>query len=1294
MKRKHSPNNEIQTSQTSLLAMAASYCLGVFNDNYFKQAGMLLAVAAGMNQLQGWAAMLFALPFILFSAHGGWCADRFPKKRVVVLAKALEVVAMLIGAAGLLTGSWPCILSMVFLMGLQSTFFSPALNGSVPEIYPVTSVPRINAILKLATTLAILAGVAVAGISLDQKGINYGEVPFGVLVVAVVAVAVAIAGFIASLSLASRPAVCNGNIKPIPWFGPYHSLKDLMDICRDRQLFLAICADTYFYFIASIVVLVINALGIQQFAFSQTQTSMLSISLMLGICGGSFLAARLVNVENWSALLVRSASGIAAGFLLSGMTILLPESYRFWCLVVTLTTTGIAGGLFLIPVTSQLQIQPAASEKGRVLGAAGFCSFSAILISGLLYNLLESYMLPSELMRGLGVFAFLIAFVFALTIAPQKSQRTPLTGRILRKLLSLRYSVEISGLEKLKQRGKEGILFLPNHPALIDPVIVMSAIHDRFSPRPLSDADQVNKPVARQIMKYVNPITLPKVGKKGRHSKSAVLAAMNEVADCLKNGDNILFYPAGHLKRSTQEDLAGNSGVEFIIQNVPDVQIVLVRTTGLWGSSFSRANGKAPSLVQHLRTYVTALIMNGLFFMPKRKVTLEFVEDNMVQHIQERSSINRYLESFYNEKTETNTHIPYYWWQGRQPQQRKEVTIDKVTGNLDRIPESIQLQVRTKLEELVGTQVDLDQRLANDLGLDSLTILEMSGWLESEFGVTINDIAALESVRDCILAAGGQLLNRTENTISSAPKQWFLESGKTLKLQDASSLTEAFLHQAAQTPRKIVLADRIAGTKTYRDIVTAIFALLPTLRKVPGERIGIMLPATVSSAIVYLAVLFSGKTPVMFNWTVGIGNMAHGLRETGVSCIISAHPLCTKVEEQQGISLKDLAVDWLYLDEIASGMSTSAKVIAFAKAIFCRKQLAKAKIPATAAILFTSGSEASPKAVPLSHENILTNLQDFCQILQLKDNTRLLGMLPPFHSLGLVGTIIMPLCLGLPTVYHANPTEPVILAGLVDTYKVSMVIATPTFLNGILQAGNKEQLQSLRLAFTGAEKCPEHILQKLREVNPGAELCEGYGITECSPLVSINAPGQSRPGTIGRILPSVDYAVVSEEMNAHVNPGERGLLLVRGPSIFAGYLNKDADAGFCDFEGKRWYQTGDYVHEDKDRNLVFCGRKKRFIKIAGEMISLPAIENTLLTSIGIHNDSGPVLAVEAAPNDGHPEIVLFTTEVLKREYVNSHLKQAGLSALHNIRRLIHVEKIPVLGTGKTDYKLLQQMLVA
>jgi long-chain-fatty-acid--[acyl-carrier-protein] ligase len=216
------------------------------------------------------------------------------------------------------------------------------------------------------------------------------------------------------------------------------------------------------------------------------------------------------------------------------------------------------------------------------------------------------------------------------------------------------------------------------------------------------------------------------------------------------------------------------------------------------------------------------------------------------------------------------------------------------------------------------------------------------------------------------------------------------------------------------------------------------------------------------------------------------------------------------------------------------------------------------------------------------------------------------------------------------------------------------------------------------------------VLDHLATVNPKVHLCEGYGITECSPLVSLNTPRHNRPGTIGRVLPSVTYAVVDDQFIRRVAVGKRGLLLVRGPSIFSGYVEPTDQKPFLQFEGKEWYYTGDYVTEDDHGYLTFCGRKKRFVKIGGEMISLPAIEDVLLRTLE-EKGEGPSLAVEASNGDGHPELVLFTTRPLTRDVVNTQLRKAGLSGLHNIRRVIELEQIPVLGTGKTDYRQLHKL---
>jgi long-chain-fatty-acid--[acyl-carrier-protein] ligase len=265
---------------------------------------------------------------------------------------------------------------------------------------------------------------------------------------------------------------------------------------------------------------------------------------------------------------------------------------------------------------------------------------------------------------------------------------------------------------------------------------------------------------------------------------------------------------------------------------------------------------------------------------------------------------------------------------------------------------------------------------------------------------------------------------------------------------------------------------------------------------------------------------------------------------------------------------------------------------------------------------------------------------------------------------------------------------------------------TPTFLDAIARAATAEQVSSLRLAVTGAEKCPERTYDRLERVNPKMEVLEGYGVTECSPIVSVNRPGRSRRGSIGEPMGSVQWAIVDvESQSRRVEPGRAGMLLVRGPSVFAGYMHYDGPSPFVEFDGRQWYRTGDLVVEESGGVLRFSGRLKRFVKMGGEMISLPAIESVLAGAFEAAPDApadapagqdlataGPSLAVEAAGQEGQAEIVLFTTRPLAREAVNKAIRDAGLSPLHNIRRVIQLDEIPVLGTGKCDYRELKRRL--
>ena len=863
-------------------------------------------------------------------------------------------------------------------------------------------------------------------------------------------------------------------------------------------------------------------------------------------------------------------------------------------------------------------------------------------------------------------------------------------------LLHLRYRIRVKGLDKILAGGRKGILFLPNHPALIDPIIMLSVLKGPLAPRALADQDEIDLFFVRWAAKRAGIIPIPNIGRYGQAGRQKVEEALAEGAQCMKDGGNMMLYPAGHLCKTRLEDIGGSSAVETLLEKFPDARIVLVRTRGLWGSAFGWGPGKTPYAGKAIKRGLPGLFASGLFFMPRRKVTIEFVEPDDIPKDANRDTLNRYLEKFYNQDPPENTHLPYSIWQGWSPTPIPEPEQHSIAGNIADVPDSVRTTVCEHITELTGSgDVTHDTRLAHDLGLDSLARVDLAVWLDTEFGHACNDPEALQTAGDVMLAACGQAIASGSVELKPVPPGWFdtEPSNTPLPPPTGKTVAEAFLKLARKTPGRTLIADQLSGTKTYRDIVLGVMALKGPIERLEGDRVAIMLPASVGADIVYLATVFAGKVPVMVNWTVGPRNLVHSLELTGVQHILTAKTLVARLQSQ-GVNFDTAADKITALEDIGAGIPLWTKLRCWLASRMSWKSLDQAKINPTAAVLFTSGSESLPKAVPLSHANLLASLGGVARAVHIGVNDHLIGILPPFHSFGLTGCMLTALAWGVRVVYHANPTEAETIGRIIEAYKASIILGTPTFLGGIVRASKPERLGTLRLAVTGAEKCSDHIYQSLQASCPDAVIMEGYGVTECSPFISINDENDPKPGTIGKVLDTMEYAIIDLESDPpqRIERSKRGMLIVRGANIFDGYLHYDGASPFIEFEGAQWYRTGDLVTEDSGGVLTFAGRLKRFVKLGGEMISLPAIEAVLTPLYASEDDEGPVLAVTSVPEIEPPELVLFTTFDADRGEINQQIRAGGLSGLHNIRRLVRLETMPVLGTGKTDYRTLDKNL--
>lgn len=920
--------------------------------------------------------------------------------------------------------------------------------------------------------------------------------------------------------------------------------------------------------------------------------------------------------------------------------------------------------------------------------------------------------------------------------ARRPSLYTRLLQWLLRLLLALRYRVTVQGLEAIHAHDDgRPLLFLPSHCALVDPLLIYSLLAD-YRPRAMADSRQVNKPIIRTLIRPFQPIIIPDLlqdaGRPGQHAEKAVRAALDASIAALEQGDNLLLYPAGRLTRNGHDQLDGNSGAHTLYSRVPKCRVVLVRIRGLWGSSFSYAPctgryGAAPHFFKALSAAAAHLLCNALLFMPRRPVRIVFEEARTLPPAADGTlPFNRCLENFYQAEAQPVQCVPYYFWQGSAVTEKTlapaAATHTRLHADaLKDISESLKAEVMAVLAEslqedspeMLGTPnkaktppcFDLSASLSADLGIDSLSLSSLALRLEERFGYPVQRLDLVRSVGDCVLAAAGKL--EAAAPVTAPPPQWHAgslsDTPQPLKLPLGATIPAAFVRQVRQAPQRLLLGDASGTALSRHDVLLRALALATHIRTLPGPRVGIMLPASSAAAVTWLAVLLAGKTPVLCNWTTGESNLRHCLALAQVHCVLTARQLLKRLE-QQGFAPQTVGAEWICLEDVAANLRTGQKLQAACQALLARCGLLFLTLPPlspTAALLFTSGSENLPKAVPLSHANILANCRAVAEVLQLHSADTMLGMLPPFHSLGLTGNIVVPLVFGMPAVYHANPTEAARLNEICRLWGCSITVSPPTFLEAMLQRAHMGDLASLRLGFVGAEKCPQSVYDAF-STQTGGVLCEGYGVTECSPGVCVNPPNDPRPGTIGRALPLEQLAVVVQEADGSLRralPDEQGQLLVNGPNVFAGYLPPPANMAhlpqpsdpFILFEGRRWYGTGDMVSADAGGHLTFRGRLKRFVKLGGEMISLPQMESVLLTAFEARRErhEGPLLAVESREDAEKPVISLFSVLPISREEANAALRQAGLSSLYKVQQVQQVAAIPVLGTGKTDYRRLK-----
>jgi len=473
---------------------------------------------------------------------------------------------------------------------------------------------------------------------------------------------------------------------------------------------------------------------------------------------------------------------------------------------------------------------------------------------------------------------------------------------------------------------------------------------------------------------------------------------------------------------------------------------------------------------------------------------------------------------------------------------------------------------------------------------------------------------------------------------------------------------------------KPIIEDALGTKLTYRKLILGAQVLSRKLEQGTGvgDNVGVLLPNSAGVAVVFFALQTIGRVPAMLNFSAGPVNVLAAMKAAQVKTVLTSKAFIEKGKLDKLIAAIAGQARVVYLEDVREGISLADKIAGF-RAGIAPRVARKANDPAV--ILFTSGSEGTPKGVVLSHRNILANAAQALARVDANADDKVFNVLPVFHSFGLTGGMMMPILGGIPIFMYPSPLHYRIVPELIYQTGATILFGTDTFLTGYARSAHAYDFRTLRLVIAGAEAVKERTRQVYME-RYGIRILEGYGVTETAPVLAMNTPMANRQGTVGRISPLMQYRLDPV-------PGieEGGRLSVKGPNVMLGYLRAE-NPGVLEQLAEGWHDTGDIVTVDAQGFIAIKGRAKRFAKIAGEMVSLSAVE-TMASALWPQAIS---VAVTLPDQRKGERIVLLTTQKdADRAAMQRQAKSVGASELAVPADIRVVDKVPLLGTGKTDY---------
>ena len=484
---------------------------------------------------------------------------------------------------------------------------------------------------------------------------------------------------------------------------------------------------------------------------------------------------------------------------------------------------------------------------------------------------------------------------------------------------------------------------------------------------------------------------------------------------------------------------------------------------------------------------------------------------------------------------------------------------------------------------------------------------------------------------------------------------------------------------------KEILEDQDRKPMTYTGLIRAAFVLGRKIAAMtePGERVGILLPSSMGVVVTYYGLHAHGRVPVMINFTSGERNIKAAIKAAGVDKVLTAQRFIQQAKLEDLIAQIETVAEIVWLDDVRKSIGLPDKLYGLMAGMMPKRFRVKTEPSSPGVILFTSGSFGAPKGVVLSQANLVANCRQVAQHIDLLPEWVMFNPLPTFHCFGLTGGVLLPLLQGMKAFQYPSPLHAKQIVELLPQVKASILFATDTFLNQYARVAGPDDFSTLQFVVAGAERVRDETHHLFNTRFHGLKLLEGYGATEAAPVVAVNHPDRNRPGTVGQMLPGMEWRLDPVD-----GIDEGGRLYLRGPNVMKGYLSPD-DPDEIEPLKDGWHDTGDIVAVDEEGYVCILGRAKRFAKIGGEMVSLTAVEGL---ASAVWPDARH--AVVSVPDIRKGEKLVLVTDrkdadvARLAEWARSH----GAPELAVPKKIMRVGEVPVLGTGKTDYVAIQQMV--